>query len=61
MSEKEMDQRNIEEFSRLQNYMEVADKDSEVYRRMKWRYIELKAILSDAGVNLTELDHIKEL
>ena len=41
--------------------MEVADKDSEVYRRMKWRYIELKAILSDAGVNLTELDHIKEL
>lgn len=29
-------------------------------REMKWKYIELKVIISDAGVNLSELDHIKE-
>lgn len=60
MTEKEMNQKNIEEFSRLQSYMEVAEKDSETYKRMKRRYIELKAILTDAGVNLIELDYIKE-
>ena len=60
MTEKEIMQKNIEEFSRLQNYMIVAEKDSESYRRMKDRYIELKVILTAFGVNLTELDKIKE-
>lgn len=61
MTEKEMNQKNIEEFSRLQKYMILCeDKDSSLYKEMKWRYIELKVILSDAGVNLSELDHIKE-
>lgn len=60
MTEKEMMQRNIEEFSRLQGYMLLADKDSEVYKGMKVRYIELKVILASSGVNLTELDRIKE-
>lgn len=55
-----MNQKNIEEFSRLQYYMEAADKDSETYKRMRWRYVELKAILMDAGVNLSELDRLKE-
>lgn len=36
------------------------DKDSSVYRKMKRRYIELKVILAALGVNLTELDMIKE-
>ena len=60
MSEKEMLQRNIEDFSRLQRYMRLADKDSEVYAEMKERYIELKVILTASGINLTELDRIKE-
>lgn len=60
MTEKEMMQRNIEEFARLQNYMIVADKESESYKRMKDRYIELKVILTASGINLTELDKIKE-
>ena len=60
MTEKEMIQKNIEEFSRLQNYMIVADKESESYKRMKDRYIELKVILTASGINLTELDKIKE-
>lgn len=60
MSEKEMNQKNIEEFSRLQDYMEVTEKNTEAYRRMKKRYLELKVILNDAGVNLTQIDFIGE-
>lgn len=60
MSDKELLQKNIEEFSRLQNYMSLLDKSSEVYKAMKVRYIELKVILTASNVNLTELDLIKE-
>ena len=60
MTEKEMIQKNIEEFSRLQSYMLVAEKNSQVYDLMKIRYIELKVILTTSGVNLTELDRVKE-
>lgn len=60
MAEKEMLQKNIEEFSRLQNYMLLSDKNSEAYRVMKDRYIELKIILTASGINLIELDKIKE-
>lgn len=60
MTEKEMLQKNIEEFSRLQNYMLLSDKNSEAYRVMKDRYIELKIILTAFGINLIELDKIKE-
>ena len=60
MTEKEMLQKNVEEFSRLQNYMLLSDKNSEAHRVMKDRYIELKIILTASGINLTELDKIKE-
>ncbi len=60
MTDKEMMQKNVEEFSRLQRYMLLSDKDSEAYKAMKERYIELKVILSASGVNMTELDRIKE-
>lgn len=60
MSEKEMIKVSVEEFSRLQNYMLQSEKDSNAYRLMKDRYIELKIILNSFGVNLTELDKIKE-
>lgn len=60
MTEKEVIQKNVEEFSRLQRYMRLSDKDSEAYREMKERYIELKIILTAFGINLTELDRIKE-
>ena len=60
MTEKEQLQRNIEEFERLQDYMISCDKDSEAYKKMKRRYISLKVILQTSGVNLTELDIIKE-
>lgn len=59
MTEKEMLQKNIEEFSGLQSYMSLAGKDSKVYKVMKERYIDLKVILTSSGVDLTEIDRIK--
>lgn len=60
MTEIELMQKNIEEFSRLQNYMLLTDKNSEAYKLMKDRYVELKVILTSSGINLTELEKIKE-
>lgn len=52
---------SITELSRLQNWMlSVKDKDPVTYRSMYDRYIELKVTLSSLGVNLAELDKIKE-
>lgn len=60
MTEVEMIQRNIEEFSRLQKYMILTqDKESAAYQEMHERYVDLKAILTASGVNVTELDRVK--
>lgn len=60
MTEKEMIQRNIEEFSRLQKYMSLTqDKESAAYQEMYERYIDLKAILTASGTNITDIDRIK--
>lgn len=45
MIEGEMLKLSVEEFSRLQDYMLSCEKDSDVYKKMKRRYIELKVIL----------------
>jgi len=60
MTEGEMLKLSVEEFSRIQRYMMLVEKDTEVYKAMKERYIDLKVILSASGVNITELDRIKE-
>ncbi|MDE7478479.1 MAG: hypothetical protein K2M91_11105 [Lachnospiraceae bacterium] len=60
MTDKEMIQKNVEEFSRLQDYMIDIDKESAAYKKMKRRYIELKVILTASGINITELDILKE-
>ena len=60
MPEIEMLKLSIEEFSRLQDYMIESDKESNAYKKMKRRYIELKVILTASGISLTELDFIKE-
>lgn len=60
MTEKEQMQKNVEEFERLQDYMISCDKESDAYKKMKKRYIALKVILTASGVNLTELDYMKE-
>lgn len=61
MTEKEMMKIAIEEFSRLQKYMVLTqDKESAAYKEMHERYTDLKAILTSSGVNITEIDRIKE-
>lgn len=53
---------SVVEFSRLQNWMLSAkeSKDTNTYNMMHDRYVELKVILATAGVNIMELDKIKE-
>jgi hypothetical protein len=61
MAEKEMLKISVEEFDRLQDYMQsCTDKESETYKKMKRRYTALKVILTVSGINLTEIDYIKE-
>ncbi len=60
MTEKEMLKISVEEFDRLQDYMQSCERDSEVYKKMKRPYTALKVILTAAGINLTEIDYIKE-
>lgn len=60
MPEIELLKISVEEFSRLQDYMVDTDRESAAYKKMKRRYIELKVILTASGVNITELDIIKE-
>lgn len=60
MTEGEMLKLSVEEFSRVQGYMLLVDKESEAYKVMRRRYLELKVILSSSGVNLAEIDYIKE-
>ncbi|RKI82274.1 hypothetical protein D7V90_11665 [bacterium 1xD42-87] len=59
MTEKEMLKISVEEFSRVQDWIELAEKDSDVYKSLKKRYLDLKVILISSGVNLTEIDRIK--
>ena len=52
---------SVVEFSRLQDWM-ISSKDhgdTDTYNMMHKRYVELRVILSTAGVNITELDKIK--
>lgn len=60
MTEKEMIKVSIEEFSRLQSYMLATEKNSNGYKLMKDRYVELKVILTFFGINLTNIDKIEE-
>lgn len=50
----------VEEFSRVQQWMLMTGKDTDVYKAMKTRYRDLKVILAAMGVNVTTLDVINE-
>ena len=51
----------VSECSRLQDWMlPIKEVAPDTYNSMYKRYIELKVTLSSLGVNLTELDRIKE-
>lgn len=58
----EIVERSINDFSRVQRRMKLAKKENaiETYADLKDEYCTLKALLNVAGVNLTEIDYIKE-
>lgn len=65
MTKKELLQNSLNEFMRVQKYLQlIPDKDTDIYKEIKQRYDELKVILkSISGFDLSilkELDEIKE-
>ena len=52
----------IEDFKKIQKYMMLAKEENaeKTYSELKREYLSLKAILNVAGVNLTDIDEIKE-
>ncbi len=51
-----------DEFKNIQEYMMLAKEENAVrtYARLKDQYLLLKALLTSLGVNLTDIDKIKE-
>lgn len=60
MSKEKLVKISVEEFSRLQDWMMAAPKDSEAYAGMKRRYDELKVILTSMGVNIKGIDKVND-
>ncbi|MBD5465987.1 MAG: hypothetical protein HDR22_09285 [Lachnospiraceae bacterium] len=52
----------IDDFKEIQEYMFLAkeEKAEKTYAKLKKKYLSLKAILQVAGVNMTDIDEIKE-
>ena len=52
----------IEQFKKIQRYMTAAKKENaqETYLILKEEYLSLKALLNVIGVNLIDIDTIKE-
>lgn len=52
----------LDDFAKVQRRMLLAKKENatETYADLKEEYITLKALLNVVGVNLTEIDKIKE-
>ena len=58
----EIMQRALDDFAKVQRRMILAKKENatETYAELKDEYLSLKAILQVAGVNITDIDKIKE-
>ena len=52
----------IDDFKKIQDYMILAKEENaeRTYAKLKDEYLSLKAMLTIAGVNLTDIDKIKE-
>lgn len=52
----------IDDFKEIQEYMILAKEENaeKTYAKLRKKYLSLKAILNVAGVNLTDIDEIKE-
>ena len=58
----EIIERSINDFQKVQAHMLIAKEENatRTYESLKDDYLSLKAILNIAGVNLTDIDKIKE-
>lgn len=58
----EIMQRAMDDFREVQDFMALAKKENaiETYARLKRKYTTLKALLNSLGVNMTDIDEIKE-
>ncbi|MFG6337145.1 MAG: hypothetical protein K1W31_01505 [Lachnospiraceae bacterium] len=52
----------LDDFKKIQEYMLLARKENamETYEKLKDEYLTIKALLSVSGVNLVDIDKIKE-
>ena len=52
----------VDDFKKIQDYMILAREENaeRTYAKLKDEYLSLKAILTVAGVNLTDIDKMKE-
>ena len=52
----------IDDFKKIQKYMLLAKEENatKTYAELKDEYLSLKAILQVSGVNMTDIDKIKE-
>ena len=52
----------LDDFNKIQEYMLLARKENatETYAKLKKEYLTIKALLNVSGVNLTDIDEIKE-
>ncbi len=52
----------IDDFKKIQKYMSLAKEENatKTYAELKDEYLSLKAILQVSGVNLADIDKIKE-
>ena len=52
----------IDDFKKIQKYMLLAKEENAIktYAELKDEYLSLKALLQVSGVNLTDIDKIKE-
>lgn len=62
MSKEEIMKNAMDDFGEIQEYMTSAKKENatETYAKLKKKYLRLKALLNSLGVNLTDIDEIKE-
>ena len=62
MNSAEIMKNAMDEFKEIQEYMALAKKENatETYAKLKDKYLLLKALLNSLGVNLTDIDKIKE-
>ncbi|MCI8894872.1 MAG: hypothetical protein HFI42_06720 [Lachnospiraceae bacterium] len=58
----EITQKAMEDFKKIQEYMLLAKEENspKTYAKLKKEYLYLKSFLNIAGVNLTDIDDIKE-